>query len=82
MSFPDEKSMRKPLLSSSYVGWGGGVGRTGVVVGCWLAQHGFKGEAALDRLHELWKQCPKSAYRKSPETTEQEQYIVRWKESR
>jgi protein-tyrosine phosphatase len=60
----------------------GGVGRTGVIVGCWLSRHGFKGEAALARLHELWKQCPKSAYRKSPETTEQEQYIVKWKESR
>jgi ADP-ribosylglycohydrolase len=56
----------------------GGIGRTGVIVGCWLARHGFKGEAALARLHELWKQCPKSTYRRSPETNEQEQYIVKW----
>ena len=59
----------------------GGVGRTGVIVGCWLARHGFKGEAALVRLHKLWKQCPKSTYRRSPETYEQEQYIVEWEES-
>ena len=59
----------------------GGVGRTGVIVGCWLARHGFKGEAALARLHELWKQCPKSTWRRSPETNEQEQYILEWEES-
>ena len=28
----------------------GGVGRTGVIVGCWLSRHGFKGEAAIARL--------------------------------
>jgi protein-tyrosine phosphatase len=58
----------------------GGVGRTGIIVGCWLARHGVKGEAALAKLHELWKQCPLSAYRRSPETREQEQYIVNWNE--
>jgi protein-tyrosine phosphatase len=58
----------------------GGIGRTGVIVGCWLARHGFQGEAALVRLRELWKHCPKSVYRLSPETEEQEQYIVAWKE--
>jgi protein-tyrosine phosphatase len=60
----------------------GGVGRTGVIVGCWLARHGFKGEAALAKLHGLWQQCPKSAHRNSPETKEQEQYILRWEETR
>jgi len=58
----------------------GGVGRTGVIVGCWLARHGYQGEAALARLRELWKQCPKSANRNSPETPEQEQYIMNWAE--
>src|SRR5215475_15348655 len=53
-----------------YVHCWGGVGRTGVIIGCWLARrHG--GEAALTRLHKLWLECPKSA-RKSPETPEQE----------
>jgi protein-tyrosine phosphatase len=59
----------------------GGVGRTGVMVGCWLARHGFKGQAALDRLHRLWQKCPKSQYRESPETEEQKLYILRWEES-
>ena len=60
----------------------GGVGRTGVIVGCWLARHGFKGEAALARLNELWQQCPKSAHRNSPETKEQQKYILMWEENR
>ncbi len=33
-----------------YVHCWGGVGRTGTVVGCWLARHGQSGETALDRL--------------------------------
>ncbi|WP_204150768.1 dual specificity protein phosphatase family protein [Leptolyngbya sp. CCY15150] len=56
----------------------GGVGRTGVIVGCWLARHGHAGPVALDQLHELWKQCPKSRRRRSPETQEQERYILNW----
>ena len=59
----------------------GGIGRTGMIVGCWLARHGYAGQAALDRLREFWRQCPKSTYRKSPETREQEEYILNWKET-
>lgn len=58
----------------------GGVGRTGTMVGCWLSRHGYKGQTALDRLQTLWRKCPKSRYRKSPETREQEKYILEWKE--
>lgn len=58
----------------------GGVGRTGVIVGCWLARHGYPGEAALARLRELWQQCPKSAIKQSPETSEQVAYIRHWVE--
>jgi len=58
----------------------GGVGRTGVIVGCWLARHGYKGEAALEKLHELWGYCPKSKRRISPETYEQEDYVRSWSE--
>jgi len=61
-----------------YVHCWGGVGRTGVIIGCWLARHGSGGEAGLNRLCELWRQCPKSIYTKSPETREQEQYILNW----
>ena len=36
----------------------GGVGRTGTIVGCWLARHGHPGPAALERLAELWANAP------------------------
>ncbi len=65
-----------------YVHCWGGIGRTGIVVGCWLSRHGFEGKPALKKLWDLWKECPKSMTRKSPETREQEQYIVSWKEDR
>jgi predicted protein tyrosine phosphatase len=65
-----------------YVHCLGGVGRTGVIIGCWLARHGLGGEEALLRLRELWRQCPKSAFRKSPERPEQEQYILSWEAGR
>ncbi len=62
-----------------YVHCFGGIGRTGLVVGCWLARHGDSGEAALDRLQELWKDNPKSKYQSSPETPSQKEYILNWK---
>jgi protein-tyrosine phosphatase len=63
-----------------YVHCWGGVGRTGVVIGCWLARNGSMGESALLRLRQLWQHCPKSRTRQSPETAEQEGYIIGWKE--
>jgi len=60
----------------------GGIGRTGVIVGCWLARHGWHGKSALLRLQELWQQCPKSAYCSTPQTNEQIQYIINWEEIR
>lgn len=63
-----------------YVHCWGGVGRTGVIVGCWLSRHGYHGEAALARLDELWQKCPKSAHKPSPETDSQRQFITNWTE--
>ena len=63
-----------------YVHCMGDIGRTGTIIGCWLARHGRPGQAALDRVHELWSKCPKSRYRRSPERPEQEQYILNWEE--
>jgi protein-tyrosine phosphatase len=62
-----------------YVHCRGGIGRTGVIVGCWLARHGLGGKKALYRLNELWQECPKSVFRESPESFEQEEYIRSWK---
>jgi protein-tyrosine phosphatase len=65
-----------------YVHCWGGVGRTGVIIGCWLARHGLGGKAALECLEELWQQCPKSHHRNSPETIQQVRYICDWEAGR
>ena len=57
-----------------------GVGRTGTIIGCWLARHGNYGAAALARLDELWQHCPESRNWDCPETWEQERYILSWEE--
>ncbi|MBF0409052.1 MAG: dual specificity protein phosphatase family protein [Candidatus Riflebacteria bacterium] len=62
-----------------YVHCWGGIGRTGVIIGCWLVRHGFSGETALALLRKLWKQCPKSKFKNSPENPSQENYILKWK---
>lgn len=72
----DEHIERGDLV---YVHCWGGVGRTGVIVGCWLARHCGSGQQALCRLAELWRACPKSAYRQTPETPEQTEYVRRWR---
>ncbi len=61
-----------------YVHCWGGIGRTGVVVGCWLARHNGGGKNGLALLQELWKDNPKSALRDSPETPEQIKYVLHW----
>ena len=91
VSTPDSPELTRAILDAIdthiaagrlvYVHCWGGVGRTGVIVGCWLVRHGFEPHAAVERLAELWKQCPKSASRKSPETSKQVGYIQSWRES-
>ena len=64
-----------------YVHCWGGVGRTGTIIGCWLARHYEPGHAALGRLTELWQDNPKSRTRRSPETTDQVWYVLEWNEN-
>lgn len=90
LSVPTSFSQTKAILDAIddhitrrrivYVHCWGGIGRTGTIVGCWLSRHGYPGAQALDRLHELWQQCSKSAFCTSPQTSEQERYIIDWKE--
>ena len=57
----------------------GGIGRTGVVVGCWLARHGLTGRQALLRLNELYQTAEQSRfYPQSPETDAQVKFILDW----
>jgi len=61
-----------------YVHCWGGVGRTGTVVGCWLARHG---EAKpLEKLQELWQPSRKAKEgRHCPETEAQRRYVQAWR---
>ncbi len=60
-----------------------GHGRTGVVVGCYLARHGIaSGKQALEKIRELRSHDPELAKHKSPENIVQERFVTRWKEGR
>jgi len=59
----------------------GGIGRTGMAVGCWLVRHGLKGEAALLRLNELYQTSGQSSvYPHTPETDAQTRFILEYQE--
>jgi ADP-ribosylglycohydrolase len=65
-----------------YVHCRAGIGRTGLVVGCFLARRLGDGPAALDRLEHLWHESGRVAdYPHTPETDEQADYIRRWPEA-
>jgi len=58
-----------------------GIGRTNLVVGCWLARHGRAGEAALERLNELWQSSGRArTWPSVPETSAQASYVRAWRE--
>lgn len=63
----------------TYVHCWGGKGRTGTVVGCYLARHGIAlGNEALRMIEWLRQYDPKSR-EPSPETREQRHMVVTWK---
>jgi Dual specificity phosphatase, catalytic domain len=56
-----------------------GIGRTGLVMGCYLADEGGNGKAAIKQLNELWLQSDRSlSWPQVPQTAEQADYIRRW----
>ncbi|MGE0580503.1 MAG: ADP-ribosylglycohydrolase family protein [Steroidobacteraceae bacterium] len=56
-----------------------GIGRTGMVVGCHLAQHGARGDAALSALEALWAGSARArSWPSIPETAEQRDYVYCW----
>lgn len=62
-----------------YVHCWGGIGRTGTVVGCFLAQASGSGEIALKQLELLWPQMEKSnRHPISPETAAQTLWVKHW----
>ena len=67
--------------STVYLHCWGGVGRTGIVVGCWLVRHGMTGDEALLQIAEWWRRMEK-VYRKprSSATRQQRAYVRNWAE--
>jgi len=62
-----------------YVHCHAGIGRTGLVMGCYLAEEDGDGKAAIKRLNQLWVQSERAkSWPKVPQTTEQADYIQRW----
>jgi protein-tyrosine phosphatase len=66
-----------------YVHCRAGIGRTGTVVGCYLAEQGLEGPAALKQLNRLWRQSARSrSWPKVPQTPEQAEFIRHWPRGR
>ena len=61
-----------------YVHCWGGKGRTGTVVGCYLARHGFAaGNDVIKKIKELRNNTEDFSY-PSPETSEQIKMVINW----
>ncbi len=57
-----------------------GIGRTGMTLGCWLAENAHTGEQAIEALNHLWQQSARSRQWASiPETDAQTDYVRRWR---
>jgi hypothetical protein len=64
-----------------YVHCWGGIGRTGLAVGCHLVRHGMNNAQALERVNKLYKTRPDNPYYpRSPETERQINFVLNWRE--
>lgn len=64
-----------------YVHCWGGVGRTGITVGCYLVRHEVTNEQALTQVNRLYRTRANTFYYPtSPETEEQIEFVRSWRE--
>ena len=64
-----------------YVHCWGGIGRTGIAVGCHLVRHGMNNKEALEHVNKLYQTRPHTpAYPRSPETDRQIDFVMNWRE--
>jgi ADP-ribosyl-[dinitrogen reductase] hydrolase len=57
-----------------------GIGRTNVVAGCWIANQGGGGDAALELLNRLWRSSARSrSWPSVPETEQQSAFVRNWR---
>jgi hypothetical protein len=62
-----------------YIHCRAGIGRTGLIVGCFLANREANGAAAIKILNRLWHQSERAAvWPTVPQTAEQADYIRHW----
>ena len=62
-----------------YVHCRAGIGRTGLIIGCLLAEEEPSGRAALRTLNRLWRQSDRSAtWPEVPQTAAQAAYVRGW----
>lgn len=80
-----QKNIRSALQFGRhvYVHCRAGIGRTGIVIGCYLVEKGLTGEAALKELNVLWRQSARSkSWPTVPQTPQQAAYIQNWPQHR
>ena len=64
---------------TAYIHCWGGVGRTGLVVGCYLVRHGFTNAQAIEMVDQLFKTRPGHVfYNRSPESDLQIDFVLNW----
>jgi hypothetical protein len=69
----------RALGRRTYIHCRAGIGRTSLVVGCYLAEGGLDGNSALDQLNLLWRSCARAqSWPIVPQTAGQADYIREW----